>query len=53
MEPHIAAPVVEWLGLHQYAVLGTELWVIRKPRLRTGILQCVCAWSTISVVQRP
>jgi len=28
-EPHIAAQVVEWLGLHQYAVLGTELWVIR------------------------
>jgi len=34
-EPHIAAQVVEWLGLHQYAVLGTELWVIRDGLINT------------------
>jgi len=34
-EPHIAAQVVEWLGLHQYAVLGTELWVIRNGLINT------------------
>jgi hypothetical protein len=34
-EPHTAAQVVEWLGLHQYAVLGTELWVIRDGLVNT------------------
>jgi hypothetical protein len=34
-EPHIATQVVEWLGLHQYAVLGTELWVIRDGLINT------------------
>jgi hypothetical protein len=34
-EPHLAALVVEWLGLHQYAVLGTELWVIRDGLINT------------------
>ena len=33
--PQIAAQVVEWLGLHQYAVLGTELWVIRDGLINT------------------
>ncbi len=28
-DPRVAAQVVEWLGLHLYAVLGTELWIIR------------------------
>jgi hypothetical protein len=31
----MAAQVVEWLGLHQYAVLGTELWVIRDGLIST------------------
>ena len=34
-EPHLAVQVVEWLGLHQYAVLGTELWVIRDGLIST------------------
>ncbi|HZZ14406.1 MAG TPA: hypothetical protein VFE08_00420 [Candidatus Sulfotelmatobacter sp.] len=34
-EPDIAAQVVEWLGLHQYAVLGTELWIIRDGLINT------------------
>jgi hypothetical protein len=34
-EPHIAAQVVEWFGLHQYAVLGTEPWVIRDGLINT------------------
>jgi hypothetical protein len=34
-EPQIAARVVEWLGLHRYAVLGTELWVIRDGLINT------------------
>ncbi len=34
-QPTIAAQVVEWLGLHQYAVLGTELWVIRDGAIHS------------------
>ncbi|MGB6405707.1 MAG: hypothetical protein WA254_21155 [Candidatus Sulfotelmatobacter sp.] len=34
-EPRIAAQVVEWLGLHGYAALGTELWVIRDGLINT------------------
>ena len=30
-----AAQVVEWLGLHGYAVLGTELWVIRDGAIHS------------------
>ena len=34
-EPDVAAQVVEWLGSHRYAVLGTELWVIRAGLINT------------------
>jgi len=27
--PKLAAAVIEWLGAHGYAVLGTELWVLK------------------------
>jgi hypothetical protein len=33
--PAVAAQVVEWLGLHGYAVLGTELWVIRNGEIHS------------------
>lgn len=34
-EPHVAAQVVKWLGLRHYAVLGTELWVVRDGLINT------------------
>lgn len=34
-EPRIAVQVVEWLGSHQYAVLGRELWVVCDGRVNT------------------
>jgi hypothetical protein len=34
-EPHIASQVVDWLGFHQYAVLGAELWVVRDGLINT------------------
>jgi hypothetical protein len=33
--PAVAARVVEWLGSHGYAVLGTELWVIRDGAIHS------------------
>jgi hypothetical protein len=29
----LAAEVVEWLGAHGYAVLGTELWVVNGEKI--------------------
>jgi hypothetical protein len=33
--PAVAAQVAEWLGLQGYAVLGTELWVIRNGEIHS------------------
>jgi hypothetical protein len=31
--PEFAVPVVEWLGSHGYAVLGTELWLVQDDAI--------------------
>ena len=30
--------VVKWLGEHGFAVLGTELWVVRDNRIQPGVV---------------
>jgi hypothetical protein len=39
--PVIAASAVEWLAAHGYAVLGTELWLLKKE----GIQSLPIGWS--------
>ena len=33
-----APKVVEWLGQNGFAVLGTELWIVRDDRIQPGII---------------
>lgn len=33
--PIVAAAAVEWLGAHGYAVLGTDLWVVRGATIQS------------------
>lgn len=33
--PIVAVAAVEWLGTHGYAVLGTELWVVRAGAIQS------------------
>ena len=33
--PRIAAAAVEWFGAHGYAVLGTELWLLKGTTINT------------------
>ena|ERR1700676_5559370 len=33
--PMLAAAAVEWLGAHGYAVLGTELWVLKGGAIQS------------------
>jgi hypothetical protein len=36
--PEFAPKVVEWLGQNGFAVLGTELWIVRDDRIQPGII---------------
>lgn len=41
--PALAADAVGWLASHSYAVLGTELWLVRN-----GGVQCLPYWTNVS-----
>ena len=33
--PRIVAAVVEWFGVHRYAALGTELWLLQGEAIQS------------------
>jgi hypothetical protein len=52
--PDSAPKVVEWLGQNGFAVLGTELWIVRDDRIQPGIIVngvCEIHGNTISHTQ--